>query len=119
MAQTNPPTLHQAFQVMPAADVPFLDERGNISVPWYLFLQALWVKAGKGTSTQQGANYSSNEGSSTNPTLYQSTTGIAVGAVPTQGSSDRTYLMHAVNQIAALTPAPVVNQLLTSQLGVP
>lgn len=81
----NPAVTHQAFQALPPADMPFLDERGNVSVPWYLFLNNIWQRLGGSQANTPGATHvnTGQAGTDASPYLYQSNNNTRLGQVPT------------------------------------
>lgn len=85
MMQTNPATLHQAYQAFPPIDVPFVDSGGRVSRVWYDFLVNLWWRMGAGMSTFQGSAYANNEDGTSS--LFQSYTGKVIGPIPIPGTS--------------------------------
>lgn len=87
---------NQANQALPPVDVPFLDDRGHVSTPWYYFLFDLWMKAGAGTSQRVQQVYLQNQDS---VNIFNSSGGTLVGPVPLFGTADGDQLvMQALTQ---------------------
>lgn len=82
------PVFHQGFLPFPKLDAPFVDEQGNITIPWYRTLMRIWqVATASGKVNFQNAVTFSSQGASSasgNPILAVSpSTGVPVGQVIT------------------------------------
>lgn len=82
------PVFHQGFLPFPKLDAPFVDEQGNITIPWYRTLMRIWqVATASGKVNFQNAVTFSSQGASSasgNPILGMSpATGVPVGEIIT------------------------------------
>ncbi len=85
MANSSP-LLHQGFQGLPLLNTPLIDERGNVSIPWYRFFVTLWTKTGQGMLRTPDTVVLQSSGGATQPVGAQvGQTGSFIGNVMISG----------------------------------
>lgn len=84
--------------LIPQNSQPFLDKNGLVNRPWYLFLQAMWLRVGGPASGEAGDDLSpGGGGDGSDP--YGLVQGLELGA---DGSDVRDALTELAREVQAL-----------------